>query len=146
MQDGQQAAAPTSSRRGRRPTKSTTTNTSVTTMTRADRTAAVEAILAWREHQRQQGGIPVLPDPRGRRRHDRLERIAVGVDIATREAKGIATEEELAWILERRAHLARWQGERRQRRAIKLAKQAATTTVTTTIATADGPTTVTSPL
>ena len=92
---------------------------------KAEQQLQVEAAVAEREAMRQRGEIPPLPDPLGRRRGDRLLRIACGVDIRAREAEGTVTLEEFEWMTIRREHLEQWQQGRRQRIAARKARQAA---------------------
>lgn len=92
---------------------------------KAEHQKQVAAAVAVREAMRQNGEVPPLPDPRGRRRGDRFLRIVCGVDIGEREVAGTVTLAEFEWIAIRREHLAQWQQRRRQRMAISAARPTA---------------------
>lgn len=89
-----------------------------------ERQRLVDALVLERTAMRERGEIPPLPDPLGRRRRGRLERMACGVELRQREADGTISDDEAEWLTVRREHLAEWQKGRAQRIAIRKAKEA----------------------
>lgn len=118
MNTAAQFAPPAAQQRGRRP------RTPPVRVDKAEQQRLVDELVLERTAMRERGDVPPLPDPLGRRRGGRLQRIACGVELRQREADGTIGDDEAEWLAVRREHLAEWQKGRAQRIAIRKAKEA----------------------
>ncbi len=83
---------------------------------KTQREARLEVALAERDAQRARGETPVLPDPTGRSRYERVLRYVAYEDCRRRRDAGVATPEELAFLEARFAHLSAWRKAKSARR------------------------------
>lgn len=81
----------------------------------SQRNKRLEGELLKRQEERERGEIPPLPDPCGRSRQERVLRWVAYEDARKRQQEGTATDEELAYLEARRAHLRAFRGRKRAR-------------------------------
>jgi hypothetical protein len=91
----------------------------------SQRSKHLEQALSQRQEQRARGEVPPLPDPCGRSRQERVLRWVAYEDARKRQQEGTATDDELAYLEARRAHLRAFRGRKRARQVAREERQKA---------------------